>query len=878
MAINLSANTQTTGPLSQEVFDPNIGFKSGLQDLARGIGQAGDAAGKLAQQIHTKNDNVSKELAATNYSVAVTEMNSAYANYDKVISDKTSTEEQIAEAKARYSKFQGELTYDKIDLEQDADERYYKSYVPRLTAARNALDLELETNAQSRRQKKVIKGKIEQTSQHNTALNAKIPSSKPVEDELDLIAASYEEGHVFNVNDRDFIDKDLYANLGKTLDTTISRLTDPSFPPAKAEAELLKIQEKLESLQDLGTPRSKAAVTSALVKVNNQLVTLGKEGDKRRKELEAAHAEAVVEAGNASMIRVRESLDEDTGIPKVLEIENLASVAVEKFPDHVSETVVKSQDKILGERILYGVNDNGITNLADAALFVLNGGDFTGLSPEAYKVGNWDRSDLANNPDVMAMQQKLVQEEVTRIKKGLAEGDFSVLSRIDAGYAAAWKKLYTSEDPNERAQLWRALKERSEQYRKNPNFKDLFSGTRAFGVMPKTDVAFSKLQNDQKLTYLEDIQKLNGHGVYSFTQTLQNSSSSSDREIGNFMKLQLAGLADEALEDLNRGSSISTGSGLEFTDKDGNVKVVASSSATTSRKSMTEKGLMTPLSRQAMAASRAGDVELASMLEKIELSQIASAVNAKPTATLKEIYENIVGQQQVYIDALGKKELSENETIFTVPTLNPNNEKHAYIRNNTSLNQQSDLYLDSLQDMLVTALTEQEIATTATLKNVRTLRFLEDVADKASAAEVEVAENPDEYDPKSGDPINQSPRIQKAYSDRVAARQEAEAVRSSLPTTIDRAEENKEFVRGLFKKTVAGGLPFADFSDIIVLGDPPIEYVVPRTKVTGDNKWIPIPTPSGKPLMIPVNDIYEMVHSKLLGKDSLIEHSMKMVY
>ena len=89
MAINLSANTQTTGPLSQEVFDPNIGFKSGLQDLARGIGQAGDAAGKLAQQIHTKNDNVSKELAATNYSVAVNEMKSAYATYDKLIYEKT---------------------------------------------------------------------------------------------------------------------------------------------------------------------------------------------------------------------------------------------------------------------------------------------------------------------------------------------------------------------------------------------------------------------------------------------------------------------------------------------------------------------------------------------------------------------------------------------------------------------------------------------------------------------------------------------------------------------------------------------------------------------------------------------------------------------
>jgi len=77
MAINLSANTKTTGPVSQEVFDPNIGFKSGLEGLARGIGQAGQAAGNLAQKIHTKNDNVSKQLAATNYNVAVAKINSA---------------------------------------------------------------------------------------------------------------------------------------------------------------------------------------------------------------------------------------------------------------------------------------------------------------------------------------------------------------------------------------------------------------------------------------------------------------------------------------------------------------------------------------------------------------------------------------------------------------------------------------------------------------------------------------------------------------------------------------------------------------------------------------------------------------------------------
>ena len=848
MAINLSANTKTTGPVSQEVFDPNIGFKSGLEGLARGIGQAGQAAGNLAQKIHTKNDNVSKQLAATNYNVAVTEMNSAYNTYDTVISNEASSKEQIAEATAAYSRFQGELTHDKIDLSQDADESYYKKYIPQLTAVRNSLDTARKTKAASTRQLKSINQERAQIHQQNAALTG-APSSSHAINQIDSIVASYEENHVFNVNDRDFIDKQLYADFNETLDTTISKLTDDSFPPADAEVELLLLKERIETFENLDSPRSKAASTSALVKVNNKLAALGKAGDKIRIERDIAHAEASVENGKAAMIRVRESLDDTTNIPAALEVESLTALALEKFPDHVSETVVNGQNKLLGERILYGVTDTGVSNLGEAALFVLNGGDFTGLSAEAYKLGNWDRSDLANNPEVMALQQKIVAEEVTVIKKGLAEGDFSVLSRIDSGYAKAWKELHTTQDPDKRAILWRGLKERSEQYRKDSNFKDLFSGTRAFGIMPKTDVAFSKLQNDQKIGYLEELQKLNGSGVYSFTQTLQNSSLSSDREIGNFMKLHQAGLADEALEDLNRGSSINAGSAMTFTDKDGNVSTVASSAASTLRNNMVEEGMITPLYRQRLAASRAGDVELASMLEKIELSQIASAVNANPSANLKEVYANLAETQKVYIDALGKKELTENETIFTVPTLNPNNVRQAHIRKNVSPKQQSELYLDSLQSVVAEALTDQEIASTDLLKKVRTLKSLEGTADRANVAE----------DKATNDQKSSRVARRDALDDRIAARQKAEAFRSSLPTTYDRVEENKEYVNGLFKRKVAGGLPIGDFSDIVVLGDPPIDYVVPRIKVEGKNEWIPIPTPSGKPFMIPVNDIYDRV-------------------
>ena len=137
---------------------------------------------------------------------------------------------------------------------------------------------------------------------------------------------------------------------------------------------------------------------------------------------------------------------------------------------------------------------------------------------------------------------------------------------------------------------------------------------------------------------------------------------------------------------------------------------------------------------------------------------------------------------------------------------------------------------------------------------------MEGAADRANVAE----------DKATNDQKSSRVARREAFDDRTAASQEAEAFRSSLPTTYDRVEENKEYVNGLFKRKVAGGLPIGDFSDIVVLGDPPIDYVVPRIKVEGKNEWIPIPTPSGKPFMIPVNDIYDRVFLVLNGDSTTI--------
>lgn len=892
MAINLSANTKTTGPVSQEVFDPNIGFKSGLEGLARGIGQAGQVAGNLAQKIHTKNDNVSKQLAATNYNVTVTEMNSAYDNYNTVISEETSTEEQIVEAKARVDKYKDEFTYDKIDLKQDADESYYKKYMQQLTANRDALNLDLDTKAQTRRQKKAITVEIAKTSQQAKAL-AGVPSSEHAVEELDLIEKSHEEGHVFvDVSDRDFIDKDLYLNFSKTLDTTISKLIDPSFLPADGVTELLKIKEKLESLQDLGTPRSKAATTSALVKVNNSLKTLGVKGDNFRKVAETANAEAIVNNAEVALINIDATKNPVNGVlnPAAITPEVVTALTA-VFPEHISDTLVKKQNSFIGSFILNTETASGRNYLAEATLHVLGGGSFAGLPAEAYQLElpyskyatqKWDRSDIANDPDVIAMQQKLVEDEVNLIKKGIADGDFSVLTRIDPQYADSWKKLHLSQDPDEKAVQWDYLKRKTQAIRKDPNFKDLFSGVRAFGILPKTDVAFSRLQDEQKIHYLNQVADLNGAGVYEFINTLENSVVKSDKTIGAYMKLHIAGLSKQAIEAIGRGQSIMAGKTLEGEDKDGNIQYTNATSATSMVEEFKEKGLMTPLELQIIAANKAEDYQLADMLEKIQLSEIASFLNQNPSATVNEAYYDVIESQNPYVDALGRKILTENETIVTIGALNPSNPKHATISSQLSSQEVTREYTKHLQTVFAEALVDQEIGSTTVLKGLETRSKLQESYDMADEEYASLKKSADQskqnikkgstvYDWETSSEITREEYLAKnqqkvddAFEKRNQISRELDVLASSQPERYNRNQENLEFVKGLFNKQTRTGMSSADFSEIITLDG--VEYVVPKLKE--GKKWNTIKKPNGDPFMFPVNSVYDSVHRSLGSGES----------
>ena len=825
MAINLSANTKTTGPVSQEVFDPNIGFKSGLEGLARGIGQAGQAAGNLAQKIHTKNDNVSKELAATNYSVAVTEMNSVYATYDKVISDESASSEQIADATAAYSKFQGELTYDKIDSNQDANESYYKSYVQRLTATRNALELDRETKAASVRQRKALDSKVNSISNYTSVLTAAVPDSSFVTNEMDSIIKSHSEGEIINdLNDRDFVDKILYASFDETLTTSISRFSE--LPSEKAESELTVIREKLLSVEDLNTPRSKKAFDSALTKIDSALSALGKAGDAKRKAVNVSHDNSTVQKAETFIQRLDSTRDSLTGAPQPtsLSSEGIESVVLPLSSD-APAAAIKSQDKSIGNLMILSVNDDGITNVAAAALAQIKGTPFTGLSAETYQqtdsngVLRWDKSALVDNPDVLSLQAKLVDEEEALIKEGIEEGDFSVLARIDKGFAENWKKLQSSTDVNERAGFWRALQTKTDLLRKDPDFKEFFTGVKSFAIMPEDNgVAFSSMQKDQKLSYLTQMAQLNGAGIYQVVESLQNSASNSDKVTGTLMKLHLDNLAEQALESRDTGSSIYSGTPVKDTDDEGKVSYTNASAVSSMYDAVTERGVRTPLGYHILAANRKNDYALADMLKKIEMGQIASAVGTLTSVTADTVYENLLSQQKPYTDSLGYKVLSSNGVVISIPTLDPSNTKQAYIKKNLDPSESPEVYTSELKNVLINALTEQEVATTPFLKKLAVVR-----ADKDGL--------------------------------------KTEALRSSIAEkTYSVSDENINYVRGLFEKTVAGDLPNIDFSQTITIGG--VEHYMPMVYV-GSNKYEPLKTGSGDRFVFPVNAVHDKVHARL---------------
>tara|TARA_R110000744_G_scaffold86292_3_gene168619 strand:+ start:11969 stop:14527 length:2559 start_codon:yes stop_codon:yes gene_type:complete len=831
MAINLSANTQTTGPVAREVFDSNIGFKSGLQGLARGIGTAADAAGNLAASIKRKNDNAAKQLARTNSSVYTTNMGSAFAAQAAVAKDPYASEESRTAAAAGVAAFD-DINYANIDPSGDADESYYKDNIAVLEARRNAYQVDHEVVVNSQRELKAVnqeRAGISQFDQSNTG----VATTAWAVSEIEMIADTYNpksESTLGGLANRAPADRELYQSLDQTVTTSISRLTE--LPTAQQHSELLALQGAITTLSAVGSPLAKRQADSIRLKVASALKTLGKATSKERTEADKVFTAKQVDNAELYNLQVAAATDPLTGIGKPAGDRNGFGSVYTDLPKVATDTEISKHNAAIAGVVGVTASPTGASWIAEAAKQDIEGTPFTGLPPQAFTLSSrdgqktlWDKSELTKNPEVLKLHTKEVNKTVTDIKNGLAANDFSVLAKIDPAYAKQWKLATDVEvDPSIRSRAWERLQGMSERYRTDPKYSSIFTGVRAFGILPEDNgVSFGQMDDEAKLGYIASAVNLNGNGAAEFAQSLQTSNTA-DTTVGVLMQLHLDGLAEPALQDASRGATVYGGSKFTFTDKEGEMDM-RSASVTAMYSSLQEKNLATPLSTQITAAERRGDEGLASMLRNIETGQIAKVISRNTTATTNEVYNSLKDVQRAYTNSLGHKLISSNGTVISVPpfdTSTPSGSKlnKFFQRSDFFTGGVAAAYSGGVSDALVGELISGDVEVT---------EFLEMVA---------LSEN--------------NPALRQALSG----------------DTVDVKNETEAFSKGLRTLTTDGGLPYVDFSEVQTIDG--VDYIIPRFLDQGVD-YKAFEKKSGQTLRIPVSKVHDSIQTNLEAKSKFRE-------
>ena len=488
MAINLSANTQTTGALSQEVFDPNIGFKSGLEGLARGIGQAGQAAGQLAQKIHTKKDNVNKSLASTNSTVYQTQMDTDFRTLQSVLKDPNATEETVAEAQAAVTQYET-IGYSNIDTSGEVSEDYYSNYLPTLQARYKAHLADVEVVIESKKQLKVVKSEIAGADFTNNALVG-APSSQYVRDSVTAIRSTFSPNSgssIESLNDRAASDKELFTALKETLDTTLLKL--PELNTDKQAVELDLLEQEILRLSDSENLNDDVKANPVLAKFSNDALAkiakaksdLGKAGDEQRKAADEASDARVVNNLEKAVIATETTTNPVTGVATLTgnNLLNFSEGAINGLSEEATESQVNTANKSITDVLVRRaqndfdeegpVKDTDISYIGGALKTFIETGSYN-IDPEAFIIRGVDgkiladRSALLGDADTQEQLIDLVTEELNVIKNGLAAGDFSVLARIDGAYGKAWKTVNDpTVDVNTRAAAWEKLHHKIEK-------------------------------------------------------------------------------------------------------------------------------------------------------------------------------------------------------------------------------------------------------------------------------------------------------------------------------------------------------------------------------------------------------------------------------
>lgn len=854
MAINLSSNTQTTGPLSQEVFDPNIGFKSGLQDLARGIGQAGDAAGKLANKIHTKKDNVNKSLASTNSTVYQTQMDSDFRTLQSVLKDPNATEETVAEAQAAVTQYET-IGYSNIDTSGEVSEDYYSNYLPTLQARYKAHLADVEVVVESKKQLKVVKSEIAGADFTNDALVG-APSSQYVRDSVTAIRSTFSPNSgssIESLNDRTASDKELFTALKETLDTTLLKL--PELNSDKQSVELDLLEQEILRLSDSENLNDDVKANPVLAKFSNDALAkiakaksdLGKAGDEQRKAADEASDARIVNNLEVAGIAAETTTNPVTGVATLTgnHLINFAEGSINGLSEEATDSQINTANKsIIDVSVRRAqadftedgpVKDTDISYVGGALKTFIETGTYT-IDPEALIIRNVegkiisDRSALLGDADTQEQLIGLVTEELNVIKNGLAAGDFSVLSRIDGAYGKAWKTVNDlTVDVNTRAQAWEKLHSISEAYRGNPAYTEMFAGVQGFAVMPdRGKVTFSELSSSEKLNYVDEFIGLNGSEASVRAAISSLSYSNNDSSVIGVlagMRLEGNGMAEKALSYIDQSTDIYNGVSVKVEDGEGE-KTLEPSSVKIAYDAIINKGVITPFGLHRLAAERANNPALAKMYQDIEIGMLASSMRlANPKAPAGALLGKLIGTQKSFTSSLGHKMLTSNGTIATIPDYDLNNKKQADLAKFGNRHMGVEKPLD-IESTLAVAVYERSY--------------------KAALKDALISQN-----------VPASSRLQL-----VEYAKKNDALRQALSgDTIDTEEEMDKYIEGLFGNDSYNQThAMVDLSEIRTIDG--VDYVVPR--FFNGEVYEHLVLDTKKPFMFPMNSVHDKAHKELI--------------
>jgi len=854
MAINLSANTKTTGPVSQEVFDPNIGFKSGLEGLARGIGQAGQAAGNLAQKIHTKNDNVSKQLAATNSTAFQTQMDSDFRVLQSTLQNPNASLEQISGAKASVEKYTS-FDYSSIDAEGEVPESYYGNSLTLLQARYKAHSADIVVVNQNINQLKAVKEEIAAADYTNQALvnpassEYVVSSAQGIRKTFTPKLGSIIEG----LNDRTASDKLLFAAFQATLTTTLEKL--PDLDVAKQTLELGVIKQAILDLPDSANlnpniennPVLTKHVNTALAKIAVYEAKLGVAGDKAQSAAHKVSDARIINNLEVVSLASENKADPVTGIytPTGNSLFSLSEGLVNGLSGEATESDAKKlikpivaisarraqadfteDDDFLGLAI-----DTDISYVAASLKSFIETGEYT-ISPEAFILRGLDGRIISDNTaflgkaDVQKQLVALATEEYDVIKTGLDTGDFSVLSRLSGDYGKAWKTVNDkSVDVNTRAEAWLQLHSITESHRKHPKYRELFSGVQGFAVMPNQGkVSFSEMRSNEKIDYLDEFISLNGSESSVIAAIGSLTSSNKDSSVIGVlagMRLEGNGTVEKALSYLDTSTDIYSGLPLEVTDEDGK-KTLHHSAPSQMYTQIVSLGATTPFGVQRLAAERSRNPALAKMYEDVELGMIASSMlTANPNVNAQALLGKLVRDQKEFVSFMGHTFFSNNGSIIRIPEFDYTNKKQKAIHTSgmsfldvsTGLTSESryfgPIYERATKEAFGDALLSQNIPAAGRLQLL------------------EYAKN--------------NPALQGALSG----------------IDIDKKEQIDKYIEGVFASNkFTETHPMVDLSKTHTIDD--VEYIVPR--FLNNNVYDDLILASGKPFMFPVNKVHDRVY------------------